>query len=79
MSVYGHMKCKSEVEVVDKATFDKHAHGVITKGGKVSGVSSQKLLHTTDDGTIVADNTISADVTVNGTITAAKIVGAVYA
>lgn len=79
MAVFGHRKCRSEVEVVAKSTFDNHAHGNITRGGKVSGVKAQKLLRTTDEGAIVADNTISGDVTVNGTLTATKIVGAVYA
>lgn len=79
MAVYGHRACKSEVEVVEKSTFDSHAHGNISRAGKMSGVTSQKLMRTSTDGTVVADNTIDADVKINGTLTATKIVGAVYA
>jgi len=79
MAVYGHRECKSEVEVVPKTTFDNHAHGNITRGGKMSGVSAQKMLRTTPDGTIVADNTLDGDMTINGTLKATRIVGAVYA
>lgn len=79
MGVYGHRECKSEVEVVAKSTFDSHAHGNITRSGKVSGAVGQTILRTNDDGAIVASNSINADINVNGTITAKKIVGAVYA
>lgn len=79
MAVFGHRECKSEVEVVPKTTFDNHAHGNITRAGKMNGVASQKLMRTNADGSIVADNTIDADININGTITAQKIVGAVYA
>ena len=79
MAVYGHRECKSEVEVVAKNTFDNHAHGNITRAGKMNGVAAQKLMRTNTDGSIVADNTIDADINVNGTITAQKVVGAVYA
>lgn len=79
MAVFGHRECKSEVEVVPKSTFDNHAHGNITRAGKMSGVSAPMLLITDAAGNIVASRTFSGDLTVNGTITASKVVGAVYA
>lgn len=78
-NAYGHRKCKSVVEVTPKATFDTHAHGNITRDGKMKSISSVKLVHTEASGAIVASNTINADVTVKGTLTADKIIGAVYA
>lgn len=77
--VYGHRICKSVVEVVAKSEYDKHGHGVITNGGKVQGVTAPMLLITDSAGNIVAARTFDGDVTVNGTITANKVVGAVYA
>lgn len=78
MKVFGHRKCRSVVEVVTKDAFDSHAHGVITKGGKVQGVSEPMLLITDAAGNIVAAKAISANITINGTVTASKVVGAVY-
>lgn len=80
MAVCGHRKdCKSEVEVVEKSTFDAHAHGNITRAGKMDGVAEPMILITDAAGNIVASKTFSGDLTVNGTITASKVVGAVYA
>ena len=79
MAAYGHKQCKSEVEVVDKETFDVHAHGNITRGGKMNGVAEPMLLITDAAGNIVASKTFSGDLTINGTITATRVVGAVYA
>lgn len=76
--VFGHRKCKSEVEVVAKSDFDAHAHGVITRGGKVKGVTKPMLLITDAAGNIVAARAITADLIINGTLTADKVVGAVY-
>lgn len=77
--VYGHMLCKSVVEVVAKSDFDKHAHGIIGNGGKVEGVTAPMLLITDSEGNVVASCVFSGDLTINGTITAQKVVGAVYA
>lgn len=79
MGAYGHKPCKSEVEVVEKATFDNHAHGNITRAGKMKGVAEPMLLITDAAGNIVASKTFSGDLTINGTIRATKVVGAVYA
>lgn len=79
MAAYGHKPCKSEVEVVEKATFDAHKHGNITRDGKMSGVAEPMLLITDAAGNVVASKTFSGDLTINGTITATKIIGAVYA
>lgn len=79
MAVYGHKECKSCVEVVTKKTFDEHAHGNITRAGKMAGVASPMLLITDAAGNIVASKTFNGDLTINGTITASKVVGAVYA
>lgn len=76
--VYGHRKCRSSVEVVTAEAFDRHAHGIITKDGKVRGVQAVTLLVTDADGNIVAATSIDANLTVNGTLTADKVVGAVY-
>lgn len=76
--VFGHRKCKSLVEVTQKAAYDAHGHGVITRNGKVSGVTEPMLLITDAAGNIVAAKTFTGDLTINGTITAAKVVGAVY-
>lgn len=78
-NVYGHRTCKSLVEVPGKAAYDVHSHGNITRGGKMSGVSEPMLLITDAAGNIVAAKSIAADLTISGTLTASKIVGAVYA
>lgn len=79
MAVYGHKECKSEVPVVEKSTFDKHAHGNITRDGKMNGVAESMLLITDAAGNVVASKTYTGDLSIHGTITATKIVGAVYA
>ena len=76
--VYGHRSCKSLKEVPTKAAYDVHGHGKITRGGKISGVTKPMLLITDADGNIVAATEITADLTITGTLTASKIVGAVY-
>ena len=78
-NVYGHRTCKSLVEVPGKAAYDVHGHGKITRGGKMSGVSEPMLLITDAAGNIIASKTITADLTISGTLTASKVVGAVYA
>lgn len=79
MAAFGHKKCKSCVEVVERATFDKHTHGNITRNGKMTGVASPMLLITDAAGNIVASRTFDGDLTINGTITADVVRGAVYA
>lgn len=76
--VFGHRSCKSLKEVPSKETYDVHAHGNITRGGKISGVTEPMLLITDAQGNIIASKTFSGDLTISGTITAAKVVGAVY-
>lgn len=78
MAAYGHKQCKSSVEVVEKSTFDAHAHGNITRGGKMAGVASPMLLITDAAGNIVASKTFEGDLTIKGTITADVVRGAVY-
>ena len=78
-SIYGHRKCKVLEEVPGKAAYDAHGHGQITRAGKMAGVTEQTLLITDAQGNIIASKTITADITISGTLTAAKIVGAVYA
>lgn len=78
-NVYGHRKCKSAVEVPQKAAYDVHAHGNITRDGKITGANGQALVRTDDDGKVVASNEINADLTINGAIVATKVIGAVYA
>lgn len=78
-NVYGHRKCKSVVEVPPKAAYDVHAHGNINRDGKITGATGQALVHTDDEGKVVASNTLNADLTVNGAIVATKVIGAVYA
>lgn len=78
-NVYGHRKCKSVVEVPPKAAYDVHAHGNITRDGKVAGATGQALVHTDDEGKVVATNELNADLTINGAIVATKVIGAVYA
>lgn len=77
-NVFGHRRCKSLVEVPPKAAYDVHAHGQITRGGKISGVKEPMLLVTDAEGNIIAAKTLTADLTISGTLTASKIVGAVY-
>lgn len=77
-NIFGHRKCKSLEEVPSKAAYDVHAHGKITRGGKISGVTKPMLLITDAQGNIVAATEITADLTITGTLTASKIVGAVY-
>lgn len=76
--VFGHRKCKSLVEVPRKDQYDKHGHGKITNGGKISGVTAPMLLITDAEGNIIAATEFTGDLTINGTLTAAKVVGAVY-
>lgn len=78
-NIYGHRKCKSLVEVPSKEAMDAHSHGNITRAGKMSNVAEPMLLITDAAGNIIASKTITADITISGTLTAAKIVGAVYA
>ena len=56
-----------------------HAHGKITNAGKISGVTQPMLIITDAEGNIIASRTFSGDLTIHGTITATKVVGAVYA
>lgn len=77
-NIYGHRNCKSLEEVPGKAAFDVHGHGNITRAGKMAGVSAPMLLITDAQGNIIASKSITADLTISGTITAAKVVGAVY-
>lgn len=78
MAAYGHKQCKSCVEVVEKATFDNHAHGNITRGGKMAGVAEPMLLITDAAGNIVASKTFAGDLTIRGTLEADVVRGAVY-
>ena len=77
-NIYGHRSCKSLVEVPGKAAYDAHAHGNITRAGKMAGVSAPMLLITDAQGNIIASKSITADITISGTLTASKIIGAVY-
>lgn len=77
--VFGHRTCKSLAEVPEKGAYDVHAHGKITRGGKISGVTEPMLLMTDANGNIIAAKKITADLIISGTLTASKIVGAVYA
>ena len=56
-----------------------HTHGNITANGKINGVTQPMLLITDSSGNIIASRTFGGDITINGTITANKVVGAVYA
>lgn len=76
--VFGHRSCKSLAEVPEKDAYDVHAHGKITRGGKISGVTEPMFLVTDANGNIIAAKTITADLTISGTVTASKIIGAVY-
>lgn len=61
------------------AATTSHTHGRINSNGAISGVTQSMLLITDSSGNIVASRTFGGDITVNGTITANKVVGAVYA
>ena len=61
------------------AAATNHSHGNITASGKINGVTKQMLLITDSSGNIIASRTFGGDITINGTITANKVVGAVYA
>lgn len=76
--IFGHRSCKSLKEVPSKEAYDVHAHGNITRGGKISGITEPMLLVTDGEGNIIATKVLTADLTINGTLTASKIVGAVY-
>ena len=78
-NTFGHRKCKSLVEVPSKETYDAHGHGNITRDGKMANVSAPMLLIADASGNIVATRSITADITISGTLTASKVVGAVYA
>lgn len=62
-----------------KAATTSHTHGRINSNGTISGVTQSMLLITDSSGNIIASRTFGGDITVNGTITANKVVGAVYA
>ena len=62
-----------------KAAATSHTHGRINSNGAISGVTQPMLLITDSSGNIIASRTFEGDITVNGTITANKVVGAVYA
>lgn len=62
-----------------KAATTSHTHGRINSNGAISGVTQPMLLITDSSGNIIASRTFGGDITVNGTITANKVVGAVYA
>ena len=78
MAAFGHKRCRSEVEVVEKATFDKHMHGNITRDGKINGVAEPMLLIADAAGNVVATKTFTGDLVIYGKITASKVVGGVY-
>lgn len=46
---------------------------------KISGVTEPMLIITDAEGNVVASKTFNGDLTINGTLTATKVVGAVYA
>ena len=62
-----------------KAAPTSHTHGRINSNGAISGVTQSMLLITDSSGNIIASRTFGGDITINGTITANKVVGAVYA
>lgn len=61
--IFGHRKCHSEVEVMPK---------------KLEGINRPMLLITDKNGNIIAASALNADLTINGTLTAEKVIGAVY-
>lgn len=77
-TIFGHRSCKSLEEVPGKAAYDAHGHGNITRAGKMANVTEPMLLITDAQGNIIASKTITADLTISGTLTASKVVGAVY-
>ena len=79
MDAYGFKKGFSLVKVAPKAEYDAHAHGKITRDGKIKDVQEVRILVTDASGNITATRTISADLTIKGTLTADKVIGAVYA
>lgn len=62
-----------------QAATTSHTHGRINSNGTISGITQPMLLITDSSGNIIASRTFEGDITVNGTITANKVVGAVYA
>lgn len=50
----------------------------VNTGKTTFDVEGETLAHTDATGALVASNTLNADLTINGTLTATKIVGAVY-
>ena len=62
-----------------KAAATSHTHGRINSNGAISGVTQSMLLITDSSGNIIASRTFTGDIAINGTITANKVVGAVYA
>ena len=79
MDAYGFKKGFSLVKVVPKAEYDAHAHGQITRDGKIKDVQEVRILATDASGNITATRTINANLTIKGTLTADKVIGAVYA
>ena len=61
------------------AATTSHTHVRINSNGAISGVTQSMLLITDSSGNIIASRTFGGDITINGTITANKVVGAVYA
>ena len=51
----------------------------ITRNGKIKDVQEVRILVTDASGNITATRTINADLTIKGTLTADKVIGAVYA
>lgn len=79
VDAYGFKKGFSLVKVVPKAEYDAHAHGQITRDGKIKDVQEVRILVTDASGNITATRTINANLTIKGTLTADKVIGAVYA
>ena len=79
MDAYGFKKGFSLVKVVPKAEYDAHSHGQITRDGKIKDVQEVRILVTDASGNITATRTINANLTIKGTLTADKVIGAVYA
>lgn len=50
----------------------------VNTGKNKFNVEGETLAHTDENGVLTASNTLNADLTINGTLTATKIVGAVY-
>lgn len=62
-----------------KAAATSHTHGKINSNGTISGITQPMLLITDSSGNIIASRAFGGDITINGTVTANKVVGAVYA